>query len=126
MEELNQEAIDSALILENRLQERVSKVVERVVINIVGREIHEALNREKQALLTEIVMAVGKSLQVIEREGRKPLWESTPEEFGLDREALNSTGMSVIGHKSPVKSDGLREHDLELNHALQEQSRPQI
>lgn len=127
--ELNQEAVDSALILENRLQERVAKIVEKVVVNIVGKEIHEALNREKQALLTEIIMTVGKSLQVIEKEGRKPLWEATPEEFGFTPKELTS---HMIGgnidekRASPVQSEGEPPHQLELNYALQEQSRPQI
>jgi hypothetical protein len=127
--ELNQEAVDSALILENRLQERVTSMVERVVINIVGKEIHEALNREKQALLTEIIMTVGKSLQVIEREGRKPLWEATPEEFGFTPKELSShmIGRNIDEKRaSPVQSEGEPPHQLELDYALQEQSRPQI
>ena len=125
--ELNQEAVDSALILENRLQERVAKIVEKVVVNMIGKEIHAALNKEKQALLTEIIMTVGKSLQVIEKEGRKPLLEATPEEFGFKPQELNS---HMIGNKvdekraSPVQSEGEPPHQLELNYALQEQSRP--
>jgi len=85
----NQET-DTALILEGELQRRVKEVVERVVVNIVGKVIHEELNKYKSEMMLEISIAVGKMLQTIENEGRKPLWEATPEEFGLTREDLNT------------------------------------
>jgi hypothetical protein len=85
----NQET-DTALILEGELQRRVKEVVERVVVNIVGKIIHEEFNKYKAEMLMEISIAVGKMLQTIENEGRKPLWEATPEEFGLTREDLNT------------------------------------
>jgi hypothetical protein len=84
------EETDTALILENELKRRVNEVVERIVVNIVGKIIHEELNKYKAEMMMEISIAVGKSLQVIENEGRKPLWEATPEEFGLTREELNT------------------------------------
>jgi len=42
--------------------------------------------------MTEIMLAVGKALQVIEKEGRTPLWEGPPptEMFGLTKEDLNT------------------------------------
>jgi hypothetical protein len=85
----NQET-DTALILEGELQRRVKEVVERVVVNIVGKVIHEELNKYKSEMMLEISIAVGKMLQTIENEGRRPLWEATPEEFGLTREELNT------------------------------------
>ena len=86
----NQET-DTALILEGELKRRVNEVVERVVVNIVGKIIHEEFNKYKAEMMMEITLAVGKSLRVIENEGRKPLWEATPEEFvGLTREDLNT------------------------------------
>ena len=85
----NQET-DTALILEGELQRRVKEVVERVVVNIVDKVIHEELNKYKSEMMLEISIAVGKMLQTIENEGRKPLWEATPEEFGLTREDLNT------------------------------------
>jgi len=85
----NQET-DTALILEGELQRRVKEVVERVVVNIVDKVIHEELNKYKSEMMLEISIAVGKMLQVVENEGRKPLWEATPEEFGLTREDLNT------------------------------------
>jgi hypothetical protein len=85
----NQET-DTALILEGELQRRVKEVVERVVVNIVGKVIHEELNKYKSEMMLEISISVGKMLKVIENEERKPLWEATPEEFGLTREELNT------------------------------------
>ena len=83
----NQET-DTALILENELQRRTKEVVERVVVNMVGKIIHEELNKYKQAMLMEIALSVGKMFKVIEQEGRKPLWEASPEDFGLTKEDL--------------------------------------
>jgi hypothetical protein len=83
----NQET-DTALILENELQRRTKEVVERVVVNIVGKIIHEELNKYKTEMMLEVALSVGKMFKVIEQEGRKPLWEATPEEFGLTKEDL--------------------------------------
>jgi hypothetical protein len=104
-------AVDSALVLENRLKERVEKLVEKVVINIVGREIHAALEREKQALMMEIAVTIGKTMLHSDNESRRPLWESKPEEFGFDSKDLNTHNLS----NNPP---------LELDNALQEPSRP--
>ena len=113
MEELDNQAIDSALILEDRLKERVSKIVERIVINIVGREIHAAIEREKTAMMTEITLSVGKALQSIEKDGRVPLWESNPFATNMpDFIPANADG-------EPIKIVGMED-------AIQEQSRPQI
>jgi len=38
----------------------------------------------------EICIAVGKTIQVADREGRTPLWETDLTEFGLTKEQLNS------------------------------------
>ena len=53
----------------------------------------KAIAEEKQNMMMEISITVGKALRASELEGRKPLWESTPEEFGLDRADLNSSSM---------------------------------
>jgi hypothetical protein len=95
----NQET-DTALILEGELQRRVKEVVERVVVNIVGKIIHEEFNKYKTEMMMEITLAVGKSLRVIENEGRKPLWEATPEEFGLTKEDLNTHN---IGNPNAIR-----------------------
>ena len=81
--------VDTALILEGELKRRVSEVVEKVVVNMVGKIIHQELNKYKAEMLMEVCIAVGKTMQVIENEGRAPLWEATPEDFGLTRKELN-------------------------------------
>jgi len=87
------EEIDTAIILEGEIKRRVEQVVEKVVVNMVGKIIHEELNKYKAEMLMEVSINVGKMLRVVENEGRKPLWESTPEEFGLTREELNRSHM---------------------------------
>ena len=89
-EHMENEALDTALILEGELKRRVNEVVERVVVNMVGKVIHEELNKYKEEMLMEVCIAVGKTMRVAENENRKPLWESTPEEFGLTHEELNT------------------------------------
>ena len=85
----NQET-DTALILENELKRRVEEVVRGIAYDIVRREMREEFTKQKEAMLMEVSITVGKHLRLIENEGRKPLWEATPEEFGLTREDLNS------------------------------------
>ena len=114
MVELDQSAIDSALILEDKLKERVARIVEKVVVNIVGKEIHAALEREKQAMLMEVAITVGKIMKNTAEEHRRPLWESTPEEFKLSSEDLNSHMIAGYRGNSPVKSEELSDHNLEL------------
>ena len=96
MNQMTNQETDTALILENELKRRVAEVVEKVVVNMVGKIIHQELNKYKTEMMLEISIAVGKSLQAIEREGRKPLWEATPEEFGLTHEQLNTHALGVI------------------------------
>jgi len=102
MSEMTNQETDTALILENELQRRVREVVDKVVTNIVGKVIHEELNKYKAEMMMEVSIAIGKTLQVVENEGRKPLWDSTPEEFGLTNESLNT-------HHLMSKQDALRE-----------------
>lgn len=113
MEKLDNQAIDAALILEDKLKERVLKVVERVVVNIVGKEIHAAIDREKQAMMTEITLSIGKALQSIEKDGRVPLWESNP--FATN-----------IPDFIPVNAEGEPIEIVGMEDAIQKQSRPQI
>ena len=96
-EELTSEAVNSAILLEGRVNERVEK---QVALNLnsmlrkaVKEEVQKAIAEEKQNMMMEISITVGKALRASELEGRKPLWESTPEEFGLDRADLNSSSM---------------------------------
>ena len=97
----NQET-DTALILENELKRRVSEVVREIAHDIVRKEMREEFTRQKETMLMEVSITVGKHLRFIENEGRKPLWEATPEEFGLTIENLNS-------HMIGKPDDALRE-----------------
>jgi hypothetical protein len=92
-QQMPNEEIDTAIILEGEIKRRVEQVVEKVVVNMVGKIIHEELNKYKSEMLMEVCLAVGKTMQVIENEGRKPLWEARPEEFGLTHEELNRSHM---------------------------------
>ena len=104
MNEMTNQEIDTALILENELKRRVHEIVERVIVNTVGKIIHQELSQYKAEMLMEVSLSIGKMLRVIEQEGRKPLWEATPEEFGLTKEDLNSHALGSF--------------DKELNHAI--------
>lgn len=92
-DELTKEAVDAAIILEDKVNERVEK---QVALNLnsmlrkaVKEEVQRAIAEEKQNMMMEISITVGKALRASELEGRKPLWESTPEELGLDSADLN-------------------------------------
>jgi hypothetical protein len=92
-QQMPNDEIDTAIILEGEIKRRVEQIVEKVVVNMVGKIIHEELNKYKSEMLMEVSINVGKMLRVVENEGRKPLWESTPEEFGITREELNRSHM---------------------------------
>ena len=92
-QQMPNDEIDTAIILEGEIKRRVEQIVEKVVVNMVGKIIHEELNKYKAEMLMEVSINVGKMLRVVENEGRKPLWESTPEEFGLTRDELNRSHM---------------------------------
>lgn len=92
-QQMPNDEIDTAIILEGEIKRRVEQVVEKVVVNMVGKIIHEELNKYKAEMLMEVSINVGKMLRVVENEGRKPLWEARPEEFGLTRDELNRSHM---------------------------------
>lgn len=89
MEELDQAAIDSAIILENRIQERVHAIVrqeiDKVVVNVIGK----VFKQQQEAMMMEIAIKVGQILRETDREQRKPLWDSKPEDFGMTANDLN-------------------------------------
>jgi hypothetical protein len=76
MNQMTNQETDTALILEGELKRRVKEVVERVVVNMVGKIIHEELDKYKSEMMLEVAVSVGKMLRGIEEEGRKPLWEN--------------------------------------------------
>ena len=75
---------------DTRLNGFIKGFVERTVVNIIGRTVHEELDKYKQQMIMEICLAVGKTMQVADKQGRKPLWETDPAEFGLGEADLNS------------------------------------
>ena len=98
MTQMTNQETDTALILENELKRRVREVVRDVVQGVIAEQMREKFAQEKANMLMEVCIAVGKNLQVIENEGRKPLWEATPEEFGLTRESLNTHHIEKVTH----------------------------
>lgn len=109
MNEMTNQETDTALILENELKRRVREVVAQVAADIVRKEMREEFRKQKEAMLMEVSITVGKHLRLIENEGRKPLWEATPEEFGLTSAIFNTS------HIEPAK---------EIPNALREQTPP--
>jgi hypothetical protein len=93
-DEPTQDAVDAAIILENRVAERVRKEValtlNGVLKQAVTDEVRRIFKEQKELMLMEIAITVGKTLRTSEAEYRKPLWESTPEELGLNPADLNT------------------------------------
>ena len=90
MSEMTNMETDTALILENELRRRVSVVVRSELAVTVHDIVKKELDSYKNEMMTEIMLSIGKALRQIEKEERKPLWETTPEEFGLTHEDLNT------------------------------------
>ena len=85
----NQET-DTALILEGELKRRVTEILGQVVHSAVRKEMEKQFIEQKGHMLMEISIAVGKMMRVMEEEGRNPLWQATPEEFGLTPKDLKT------------------------------------
>jgi len=75
---------------ESKLSRFIGNYIERTVVNVIGRTVHEELDKYKQQMIMEICLAVGKTMQVADKQGRTPLWETDPAEFGLGEADLNS------------------------------------
>jgi len=75
---------------DNKLNGFIRGLIERTVVNVIGRTVHEELDKYKQQMIMEICLAVGKTMQVADKQGRTPLWETDPAEFGLGEADLNS------------------------------------
>jgi len=76
MNQMTNQETDTALILEGELKRRVKEVVERIVVNMVGKIIHEELDKYKTEMMLEVAISVGRMLRLVDQEGRKPLWEN--------------------------------------------------
>ena len=92
-QQMPNDEVDTALILEGELRRRVKEVARTVVREEVKAQIDALFMEKKAEMLMEVCLAVGKTLRVIENEGRAPLWEAKPEEFGLTHEELNRSHM---------------------------------
>lgn len=92
-EELDQQAVDAAIILENRVNERVREAVRHEVKAMVTAQVNQMFNQYKTSMLMEITTSINQMLRGFIEQERKPLWESTPEEFGLTHEELNRSSM---------------------------------
>ncbi len=92
-EELDQEAVDAAIILENRVNERIREAVRREVRELVITEVNRLFREHHGSLVMEVTTSINQMLRSFVEEERKPLWESTPEELGLRREDLDSHPM---------------------------------
>lgn len=101
---MTNEETDTALILENELKRRVNEVVERVVVNTVGKIIHEELNKYKNEMLLEVAVSVGKMLRSVEQDGRKPLWET---EFPVEIKHALTKENHAIREQSPPLQKGI-------------------
>lgn len=99
--------VDTALILENELKRRVREVAIKIVNEEVARQMGVIFTEQKAKMMMEISVSIGQMLNLIEKEGRKPLWEATPEDFGLTRKELN---------RSHIEKD--------TDHAIREQTPP--
>lgn len=118
-QQLPNDEVDTALILEGELKRRVNEIVhrtvEKIIVNMVGKIIQDELAKYKAETLMEVSINVGKMLQMVENEKRKPLWESTPEEFGLTKGELNSHAIT------PMKN-AYNNLNKELPNAIREQT----
>lgn len=92
-EELNQESVDAAIILENKIKERVQEIVvyeiNKTVVNIIGK----VFKQQQEAMMMEIAIKLGQIMRTTEKEHRRPLWDSKPEDFGLKHEDLNRSSI---------------------------------
>jgi hypothetical protein len=107
MNEMTNQETDTALILENELQRRVKEVTRNIIQDEIRKEVKRIFLEQKDSMLMEVCISVGKTLKVVENEGRKPLWEANPKEFGLTREALNTHNIQKV-------TDALREQTPSL------------
>lgn len=75
--------VDTAIILEGQIKERVQLIVAEEVRRAVVNHIGKIINDEKNKMMMEVAIKIGQMLKGYEAEGRKPLWESSPEDFGM-------------------------------------------
>lgn len=123
MEEFDQAAVDSALILEGQIKQRVETLVSKALSKdlpaFIRTEMAELFGVQKERMLMEIAIMVGKTIKLAEDENRKPLWETDLSNFGIERKTLETHHLNVDRKTHTERVEG------ELND-LQEQSRPKL
>ena len=107
-EELDQQAVDAAIILENRVNERIRAAVRHEVREIVIKLVNELFREHKGAMIMEITTSINQMLRGFIEQERKPLWESTPEEFGLTNEELNRSSIRRLDDVQQEINNALR------------------
>jgi len=83
-EEFDQEAVDSAIILENKIKDRVKVIVQQEVTAAADKLVREAFHTYKKEMMLEMSITIGKMLRVVDEEERKPLWETDLKELGFE------------------------------------------
>ena len=107
MTQMTNEETDTALILENELKRRVKEVLGSVVHRVVQEQMKQAFANQKAEMMMEVSIAVGKMLQVVEEEGRNPLWETDMDKLGF--------GQVPVHHNiEKVDKDALHQHASSL------------
>jgi len=123
MEEFDQAAVDSALILEGEMKKRVEtlvrKALDKELPTFIKAEMVRLFGELKERMLMEIAIMVGKTIKLAEDENRKPLWETDLSNFGIECKTLETHHLNVDRKTHVEKIEG------ELND-LQEQSRPKL
>lgn len=80
------EGIDTALILENKLKQRVNSIVSQILAQEVNSAVTKVFTKYKNEMLMEISIKVGQMLRGIEEEERVPLWKQAPFNIELSKE----------------------------------------
>ena len=123
MTKMTNQEVDTALILEGELKRRVTEILGQVVHKVVRESMERQFADQKANMLMEISLSVGKMLRVIEEEGRNPLWEATPAEFGLTRDDLNTHALGrKEGQHNPKLDSAINTHSIGNPNAIREQT----
>lgn len=117
----NQE-IDTALILEGELKRRVHEIVDarfaEKIVPFVADAMEKRFAKEKERMIMEIAVTIGKLIGRASEENRKPLWESTPEEFGLTDDIYVPHFGKVNAHLHQEKNDAIRKQTQTLQEGI--------
>jgi hypothetical protein len=100
---MTNEETDTALILENELKRRVKEAIQQVVGPIIREEVRKIFVEQKDSMLMEVSISVGKTLRGRKNESRKLPCDETPEEFGLTSEMLRRCVLSV--ERTPTQKE---------------------